>query len=187
MRKKLLTGMVAVTGILLFAGASPAFATDPTAGGAVVGGGLTVAAYGATIDSQTLDGATNQVSSGTSQTWTITDARGTGAAWTLVASATDFTSAVGGSDTTVRTLPASVLSIVPGTVTAGANADAVGSTLTAPSSLSMSNTAQTLVKSTGTNRGQYTLAPVYKLTVPANSYRSNASAPYTSTLTFTIS
>ncbi|MGM7774519.1 hypothetical protein ACSVHC_00600 [Arthrobacter sp. KNU-44] len=65
----------------------------------------------------TLNGTSTQTSTGT--------ARGTGAAWTVSASAADFTSAAGTTETVVRTISAPNLTITPGAVTAAAGADVV--------------------------------------------------------------
>ncbi|MDH6237637.1 WxL domain-containing protein [Cryobacterium sp. CG_9.6] len=137
-----------------------------------------------------LDGTNTNTSTGTAPEWTVTNARGSDAAWSLSASATDFTSAAGSIDTTARVLDIGNLIITPGTVTAGTGSD--DAPTTAP--VTMSTTAQALVTSATLGKGSYTLTPTFGLSVPANSFRSNFSGvvgsspinPYISTITFTI-
>ena len=186
-------GLIVTTGLLLGAALAPAHAADSTdsINATVSSGNLT--ADPTAPDAMTgvvLDGVTAQSSTGTAPLWTITNARGTNAAWSLSASATDFVSAAGTVDTTARTLPASNLVITPGTITAGAGSDAAPTA--AP--VTISNVAQSLVFTTTLGKGTFTLAPTFNLSVPANTYRSNYSAavgstainPYVSTITFTI-
>lgn len=192
MRKKLLIGAFVATGLVLTMGVTPAIAdtTDST----VSGGNLTTTTSGATLTGVTLDGKSTQTATGdaTSQ-WSVTDARGTGGAWTVSVTATVPTSAAGTVDTTARTIAVSNLTITPGTITAAAGADPVGTTLTAPA-LAMSEASQALISSTGSNMGTYNVTPTFSLAIPANSYRSNwpdavgtgTLNPYTSTLTYTI-
>lgn len=181
--------VLAVSGMALGAGAAAASAD--TVNSTVSGGSLTVSTAAPTLSAVTLNGTNTETSTGTSGTWTITDARGTGANWTVSASATAFTSAAGLVENTARTIPATALTVTPGTVTAGAGSDAA--TISAPA-LAMSTTSQALISATGPAKGTYTLAPSFSLAIPANAYRSNYSGtvgssalnPYTSTLTYTI-
>ncbi|WP_051973011.1 WxL domain-containing protein [Cryobacterium sp. MLB-32] len=186
-------GIIAATGILLGVALSPANATPNTddISSTVSAGFLTAFATAPdTMTGVTLNGSTSQYSTGTATGWTITNARGTNAAWSLSASATDFTSAAGSVDTTARTLPIGNLIVTPGTVTAGSGSDAAPST----SAVTMSTSAQALVTSPSAGRGTYTLTPGYSLEVPANAFRSNFVGtvgssdvnPYVSTITFTI-
>ncbi|WP_241986552.1 WxL domain-containing protein [Cryobacterium fucosi] len=139
----------------------------------------------------TLDGTNTQAATGSSTQWSIKDARGTGAAWTLSVSATVPTSAAGTTELVARTLPGGNLTITPGTITAGAGADAATG-ITAPA-LTILETSQALVAATATHKGTYTLTPSFSLAIPANTFRSNyavgssgALNPYTTTLTYTI-
>lgn len=183
-------GAIAGAGLLLTAAVSPAMADVVES--TISGGSLSVTTAAPTLSAVTLNGTSTQTSTGTSAAWSITDARGTGAAWAVSASATDFTSAAGTVETTARTIPVSGLTITPGTVTAGTNADAATS-ITAPA-LTMSTTSQALVSAAGPNKGIYSLAPSFSLAIPANAFRSNYSGavgstalnPYTSTITYTI-
>ena len=137
------------------------------------------------------DGSNTQAATGSSTQWSITDARGTGAAWTLSVSATVPTSAAGTTELVARTLPVGNLTITPGATTAGAGADAATG-ITAPA-LTMLTTSQALVAATATHKGTYTLTPSFSLAIPANAFRSNyavgssgALNPYTTTVTYTI-
>ena len=184
--------LVAVVGGLALA-AVPAAHAD-TVESTVSGGSLAVTTAGATLSGVTLNG-TNQTASGTaSSAWSIKDARGTGAAWTVAVSATAPTSAAGTVETTARTLPVANVKVTTGTVTAGTGSDPT-TNITGSTALAMSTTSQTLVASTGNSKGTYSLTPTFDLVVPANAYRSNYSGtvgsttlnPYVSTLTYTIS
>lgn len=202
--RRALPVLVAVSfGTLLISVAGPAPAVAPahaatdstdTISVAVSGGPLTaVVTAPEAMSAVSLDGRTAQSSRGTAAEWTITNARGSGAAWSLSASATDFVSAAGTTDTDARTLPAASLTITPGTVTAFNGGITDAAPATAP--VTMSHQAQALVWSPQLGKGAYALTPMFSLTVPANAYRSNFSAdretspqnPYVSVLTFTIS
>jgi hypothetical protein len=185
-------GILAAAGILLTA-ALPA-ATADTVESTRTGGALTVTTSGATLTGVLLDGA-DKVATGTSSSpWSISDARGTGANWSLSVTASAPISAAGSelSESTVRTLPVGGLTITPGLVVASSGADAVLG-ISAPA-LAMSGSAQALVSAVGSHMGTYTLNLSYSLAVPANSYRSNyvgavgsaALNPYVSTLTYTF-
>lgn len=156
-------------------------------------GNLTATTAGATLSGVTLLGAEPQFASGTSSQWSIVDARGTGAAWTLSVSATAPTSAAGTVETEERVLPVQNLSINPGTITTGPSTDAPTG-ITAPE-LALSGTPQTLIATVGPHRGTYLMTPTFSLMIPANAYRSNFTGavenspmnPYVTVLTFTIS
>ncbi len=185
-------GLVAVASLVLVAaGIAPAGA-DTTIS-TVSGGVLQATTSGATLSNVTLTGSNMTASGNATSAWTITDARGTGAGWTLSVSASDFTSAAGTTETTPRTIPASALTITPGTITAGLGSDPAAG-ITAPA-LALSGTSQTLISVTGPNQGKgtYMLTPSFELAVPANAHRSNYSGivgspliPYTATVTYTI-
>ena len=184
-------GVTATTAVLLSLALTPAHATDnEEIRAAVTGGGLTADVSGATLSSVALNNLSSQLASGKADTvWTITDARGSGAAWGLTASGTNFVSAAGDVDTTPRSLPIGNLVITPGVVTSAGGAD------TAPitSAVTMSNDPLVLVTAPGDRKGTFTLTPSFDLTVPANAFRSNFTTgvsgivnPYVSTITFTI-
>lgn len=194
MRKTMKATLVAFGTCLALALAStPAVADTNSIDSTVSGGTLTETTSGATLSGVTLNGTSTQAATGiASSQWSITDARGTGAAWTLSVAATDFTSAPGTVETTARTISASQLTITPGTVTAATGADPATNITAAP--ITASTSAQALVAAAGPDKGTYTLTPSFSLAVPANAYRSNYSGtvgsstlnPYTSTLTYTI-
>jgi len=184
-----ISGIVAVVGIMFAAGLAPASAD--TVNSTISGGTLTSTSAGATLSGVTLDGTNTQVATGSSTQWSITDARGTGANWSLSVNATVLTSAVGDTDLTERTIPVENLTISPGAITAGAGADAATG-ISAPD-ITMLATDQALVTATGPQMGTYTLTPSFSLAIPANAFRSNyavgtsgAMNPYTTTLTYTI-
>lgn len=194
MKKTMKGALVALgTCVVLAVAATPAMADSNSISSTVSAGTLTETTSGATLSGVTLNGSSTQTATGTaSSQWSITDARGTGAAWTLSVAATDFSSAAGTVDTTARTLPAADLTITPGTVTAGTGADPATNITASP--LTASTSAQALVAAAGPDKGTYTLTPSFSLAIPANAYRSNyagtvgssAVNPYTSTLTYTI-
>lgn len=184
-------GVAAAAALLLAVSLSPASAD--TINSTVSGSNLTATTSGATLSAVTLNGTGTQTATASaSSEWTVTDARGTGAAWTLSAVATVPTSAAGSVETVARTLPVGNLSIVPGTITATSGSDAATG-ITAPS-LALSTTEQALLTASTDHKGTYNLTPVYNLAIPANAYRSNyegavgstALNPYTSTITYTI-
>ncbi|TFB56295.1 hypothetical protein E3O23_00700 [Cryobacterium tagatosivorans] len=134
------------------------------------------------------DGSNTQAATGSSTQWSITDARGTGAAWTVSVSATVPTSAAGTTELVARTLPVGNLTITPGAITAGAGSDAAAGII-APAL----TTSHALVAAEATHKGTYTLTSSFSLAIPANAFRSNyavgssgALNPYTTTVTYTI-
>jgi hypothetical protein len=171
--------------------AAPAAYAD-TVTSTVSGGALSVSTAGVALSAVTLNGTT-QLSTGTTASWTLSDTRGTGAAWTVTASATVPTSAAGTIETVDRTIPVGNLTFTTGTIVAGTGADPI-TNITGSTSLALATTSQTLIASTGTNKGIYTLTPSFALSVPANAYRSNyfgavgstALNAYSSTVTYTI-
>jgi WxL domain surface cell wall-binding len=181
----------AAAGALLFIGLAPASAEDVSS--TISGGDLTASLSGAALSGVTLNGTSTQIATGTTSAWSITDARGTGAAWSLSVSATDLKSAPGTAEVTERTIPVSALSIATGVVTAEAGSDpATGITTTSPT---LTAASQALISAPGAHKGTYTVsASTFSLAVPANAYRSNYSGavgssslnPYVSTVTFTI-
>ena len=181
---------VAAAAVLLAVAAVPAYAANDPVSATVTAGGLTAQVTGATLSSVALDGTSVKHATGpASGIWKITDARGTGAAWGLTASGTDFTSAAGDTDLTPRTLPVGNLLITPGIISSGAGSDAApqGTPIT------VSSQPQVIVSATGNFKGTFSLTPNFDLTVPGNAFRSNfvsgtsgAVNPYIATLTLTI-
>ena len=136
----------------------------------------------------TLDGTAQSVGTMPATPWDAVDARGTGAAWTVVASATDLVSA----GTPNRVIAAANLSLTTGAVTAAAGADpaagitgATGAAFTVPTGPGQTNVA--LLSAPAGHRGAYTFTPTLGITVPANAQASYAGTPYAAVLTITIS
>lgn len=156
-------------------------------------GDLSATTAGATLSAVTLLGDQPQFATGVSSRWSISDARGSGGAWNLSVSATVPISAAGTIESEARVLPVQNLSIVPGIIDSLPSSDAP-SGITA-TDLTLSTAPQTLVATSGPNRGTYFLTPTFSLMIPANAYRSNYSGaidhsplnPYVTVLTFTIS
>jgi hypothetical protein len=191
-RKSTIAAAVGVGAITCILVAPPAMAD--TVDSTVSGANLTVTTSGATLAGVTLDGTTKTTAAAASTSaWSIKDARGTGAAWAVSVTATTPTSAAGSAETTARTIAVGNLKMSTGTVTAGTDSDPV-TNITGSTNLALGTTAQSLISSSGTNKGSYELTPTYTLTVPANAFRSNYSGavgstalnPYVSTLTYTI-
>ncbi len=184
-------GIAAVVGtaaLVLAAVAAPAMAD--TADSSVAGGTLSATTASLSLTSVTLDASNTQTATGSS-TWTLKDPRGTGAAWTLSALATAFTSAAGSVETVARTIAVGQLTITPGGATAEAGSDA--NTNITVTNRAMTTSNQSLVTSSGTNKGTYTLSPSFSLAIPANTFRSNfttgtsgALNAFTGTITYTF-
>lgn len=187
------TAGVAVGLALTVAAAFPGVASAETVTSEVSGGSLSLTSQPVTFTSTALNGA-NQTKTATPATpWSLSDARGTGAAWTGTISATAPTSAAGTVETTARTISVGNLSVSAGTATAGTGSDPI-TNITGASALALSGSAQTLISSTGTNKGTYTFSPTFSLLIPANAFRSNyavgttgALNAYISTVTLSIS
>lgn len=183
-----LTGLVAVPA---HADVQPGVPQTQPVTASVIGGGLSAVISGPTSPlTVTLDGSPSlSASSPAASLWKIVDARGTGAAWGLSVSGTDFVSAAGDTDTVARTLPIGDLSIAPGAITS-----VTGSTvIPTAGSLAISGTSQVLVTAAADAKGSFTFTPDFGLHVAGTAYRSNfvtgtsgAVNLYESTLTFTI-
>jgi hypothetical protein len=136
----------------------------------------------------TLDGTAQSVATTPAVAWSAVDARGTGAAWTVTASATDLVS----TGAPNRVIPSANLALTTGTVTASAGADAAtgitGATagvFTAPTGAGQTNVA--LLSAPAGPRGAYTFTPTLGITIPATAQASYAGTPYAAVLTITIS
>lgn len=136
----------------------------------------------------TLDGTAQSVATTPATPWGAVDARGTGAAWTVTASATDLVS----TGTPNRVIPSANLALTTGTVTASAGADPVGGitgatagAFTVPTGPGQTNVA--LLSAPAGHRGAYTFTPTLGITIPANAQASYAGTPYAAVLTITIS
>lgn len=138
--------------------------------------------------SATLTGTTQTLSTTPATPWGAADARGTGAAWSVVASATDLVS----TGAPNRTIASSNLELTTGTVTAAAGADAaIGVTTAAAAAFATptgpGQTNVSVLAAPGPQRGSYTFTPQLDITIPASALASYGGSPYTSTLTVTIS
>ncbi len=185
-------GVVGVAALMVTAAVSPVMA-DTTVGSSITGGTLTQTSAAPSMSGLTLDGTT-LTSTGTSAAWTVVDARGSGAVWTVSVSASLPTSAVGTGDgnTTARTLPAGKMTITTGAVTAGTDSDSAAG-ITGSTALVLSTTAQAVLTATADHKGSYSQVPTFNVTYPANAYKSNFVTgssgdlvPYVSTITVTI-
>jgi hypothetical protein len=180
----------------LAVGPSPSASADTTSdtiSSAILGGALSAVVSAPTQMSPViLDGRSNRASIGRPDVWTITNARGSSAAWSLSVSATDFISAPGTLDTVERTVAVKNLTITPGIVTAHTSEGADTAPTTEP--VTVSGLPQALVWTSTLGKGTFTLTPEFSLNVPLNAYRSNFSGgidgsvvnPFVSILTFTI-
>lgn len=186
-----IVGILVGTSITIACTIAPAMANTNDVTANVTAGNLTATTTDVTLSRITLDGKTLQHATGTPATaWSITDARGSSAAWALSVSGTDFTSPAGSIDTTPRVIEISKLTITPGTITAGAGSDPAPTA----SPLTLSTSPQSLIATSGAGMGTYSFTPGFDLSVPANSFRSNFSAavgttainPYVSVLTYTV-
>lgn len=193
MRTSLKSGGVIVgIGFLLATTTIPAFANTNDVSGIVSGGNLSATTSDVLLSTTTLDGQTVQHATGSPSTsWTITDARGSGAPWTLSVSGTDFTSAAGLIDDIERTIAIDNLTITPGTITASEGSDPA----TSASAVTLSKTPKALISVTSGGMGSYAYEPEFDLSVPANAFRSNYADtvgptelvnPYVSTVTYTV-
>lgn len=154
----------------------------------VSGGSLSLSTSAFQARSATLAGATQTLSTTPATPWNAIDARGNGAAWSVVASATDLVS-TGVPD---RTIASSNLAMTTGTVTAGSGADsaagmtsATGAPFTIATGAGQTNVA--VLAAPGPQRGSYTFTPQLDITIPASALASYGGSPYTTTLTVTIS
>jgi hypothetical protein len=186
-----IAGVLVGTGIILASTTLPALADSNNVSGIVSGGTLTATTSDITLSDVILEGQTVQHATGSPVTpWTITDARGSSAAWALTVEATEFTSAAGLVDVTARTIPIVNLTITPGTITAGTGSDSA----TSSTAITLSDTPQTMIAVLSAGKGSYSFTPNFDLAVPANTFRSNFSDgigespvnPYVSVVTYTV-
>lgn len=187
MRRLIVPTVIAVILVL------PAIAQAETVSGTLLPGSLSVSVSNVSYSDTTLTGASQTISANASSAWTAIDARGTGAAWSVSIAATTPTSAAGTVESAARTIAVGNLAISTGSITAAAGSDGTGN-LTGASSMALSNSAQTLLSSSGASKGTYTFTPSVAFTIPANAYRSNYAGtvgssslnPYVSTITVTV-
>ena len=178
----------------LLAAGGTAIAATSTSEVTVTGGQLSIATSNFTPASLTLDGTNQSIQTSAASPWTATDARGTGAAWTVAATATDLVSTAPSNPN--RVIPSSAIAFTTGSVTAGTGADAAtgitGSTaapFTNPTGHA-SPTSVTVINAPAPHRGTYTFTPSLDIGIAATtapSYTGGGTTPYTATLTVTIS
>jgi hypothetical protein len=178
----------AMAAVALVAGGAPAYAAVSDAQVTVTAGALTQTTPDFQAIAATLTGVAQTVATTPAAAWSVVDARGTGADWSVVASASDLVSA--GAPNHV--IPSSDLAITTGAITAGTGADAVAgiagvtaAPFTVPTGAGQTNVA--LLSATGPHRGSYTYTPSLDVTIPANAQASYPGVPYAATLTVTIS
>jgi hypothetical protein len=183
-------GVLAVLGTILASTTGTALANTNDVSGIVSAGNLSATTSDITLTGVTLDGQTVQHATGSpEEPWTITDARGSSAAWSLSVSGTAFISAAGLVEDTERTIAITNLTITPGLITAGSGSDPA----TTGSVITLSDVPQSLVSVSSAGMGSYSFTPEFDLAVPANAFRSNYSDavgssdlnPYIATVTYT--
>lgn len=178
--------MLAIGVVLALLAITTAAVYAETATVTITGGSLSVTAADITLSGVTLDG-TDQTSTSASgsNSWSATDARGTGAGWNLTIVATDFSD--GGTrsidissadqEFLIQLLDANVL------VTAG-NTKPVSQVATLTAIPEAGGSAyKFLSAAVDTGMGSYTLNPNFELEVPAETYVGTGT--YTSTVTIT--
>lgn len=178
----------AIAGAALAAAAAQAGAATSDAQVTISAGSLSLTTPNFQGQSVTLTGAAQTIAATPASPWSAVDARGTGAAWSVVASATDLVSA----GTPNRTIAAANLALTTGTVTAGTGADpttgmttATAAPFTTPTGPGQTNVS--VLAAPGPQRGSYTFTPQLGITIPADALASYVGVPYTTTLTVTIS
>lgn len=180
----------AAAALALAGGTGAAVAATSTTQVTVNGGALELSTPNFQSASVTLNGDNQTVAATPATPWEAVDARGTGAAWSVTAVASDLVSTK--TLETDRTIASSNLAFTTNAVTAGTGSDpssgitgSTGAAFTAAGT-----TAVTVLNATAPHRGSYTFTPSLGITVPANapaSHSGTGSTPYTATLTVTIS
>jgi hypothetical protein len=184
--RRLCAGMVGA--LALLAGSGGAVAATSEANVTVTAGPLALTTPDFQGVSAALTGAAQVISATPATPWTGIDARGTGAAWSIVASAEDLVSA----GAPARVIPSANLAITAGSIAAGSGADATtgmvgatGSAFTVPTGPGQTNVS--VLSAPGPHRGSYTFTPSLDITIPAAAQPSYPGVPYAATLTLTIS
>ncbi|RLD05836.1 MAG: hypothetical protein DRI32_03635 [Chloroflexi bacterium] len=150
----------------------------------LIGGTLSVTTADVVMSSVTLDG-TNQVSisPASSNNWTATDARGSGAGWNLAISATNFSDGAGqeidisqpDTEFKIQLLDADVT-----VINGNAKPTSLVTTLTP---IPNAGTLKFLSAATGEGMGSYAIHPSFALEIPADLHVG--AGGYTSTITVT--
>ncbi len=178
MNRKILT-LTLILG-LLTATALAVYAEDATV--TISGGSLSETAATVSLSGVTLDG-TDQTSTSayTANTWTVTDARGTGAGWNVVIDSTDFDDggsnsidiSVAGNEFKIQ-LTADHITVTAGSAAPTSSVTSLTAIPTNPSTMKILSAA-----ADGTGMGKYSLQPNFELGVAAETYAGS----YTATLT----
>ncbi|MHB8512315.1 MAG: WxL domain-containing protein [Actinomycetota bacterium] len=170
---------------------SPAFGSS--ANQTVHSGPISLTTSSISLPDTTLTGAIQTVTASAGSQWVATDARGTGAGWSVtIAGSSDLTSPAGSIETTARTIALANLVFTPGSLTSLPGSDDTGNL--SSNAVTLSTSSQTFLTCNSNCKGRYGFTPSVSLTVPANAFRSNYSGavnasslnPYGVTLTLTI-
>ena len=176
MNRKILT-LTLILG-LLTATALAVYAEDATV--TIGAGSLSETANNVALSGVTLDG-TDQTSTSAfgDNSWSITDARGSGAGWNVTIASTDFDD--GGSNTIDISAADSLFKIqlTADHITVTAGSAAPTSSVTSLTSIADSTLKILSAADDGTGMGSYAYQPNFELGVPAETYIGS----YTATLT----
>jgi hypothetical protein len=175
MNRKILT-LTLILG-LLAATALAVYAEDATV--TISGGSLSETAANVSMSGVTLDG-TDQTSTSAfgDNSWSVTDARGTGAGWNVTIASTDFTD-------TGKTIDISAadslfkIQLTADHITVTAGSAAPTSSVTSLTSIADSTLKILSAADDGTGMGSYAYQPNFELGVAAETYAGS----YTATLT----
>lgn len=188
LRRPAAAAAVSALAAALALAAGPLQAATSDAQITVTGGALGVTTPDFAPKGATLTGTAQVISTSPVTPWVATDARGTGTAWSVTASASDLVSA----GTPNRVIASSNLALTTGSVVAGVGADAAAgitgassSAFTVPTGPGQTNV--TVLAAPGPHRGSFTFTPQLDITIPPTAQPSHPGSPYTTTLTVTIS
>ena len=182
MKKRFLAIFAALTVLAL----TVVVASAETATVTVTGGSLSVTPANVALSGVTLDGTDKVFTSASgSNSWSATDARGTGVGWNLTIISTDFTD--GG--TPLRTIDIDAadqkfrIQLLDANITVTAGNTKPTSSVTALTDIPFTGAAVLKFVSAATNAGMgsYAINPNFDLAVPAETFVG--AAPYTATIT----
>ncbi|MHB8508111.1 MAG: WxL domain-containing protein [Candidatus Dormibacteria bacterium] len=135
------------------------------------------------LTSTTLGSPTSLNLSASAGAVSVSDNRGsTGGTWSTTATMTQFTGVV----TSTNTIPASSLTVSPGSIVAAATNPSTSSATAGGASQSFSGTVTFLSASGGTGLGTFGVNPTFTWSPPANTVAAaTTGTAYTATMTFT--